>query len=126
MSKTKNFITWIITILLSLIFMGAGFAKLSGAGEMVQVFSLFGLPHWFRLAIGGLEVVGALFLLIPILTGCAAFGLSIIMIGAITCHVMFTPLTQGIPAVVAIILLNNIILTRKNIIPEFLHKYLII
>jgi len=125
MSKQRNIATWFITLLLAFAFIGAGFAKVSGQEMMVQSFNLFGLPDWFRVVIGGLEVLGGIFLLAPILTGTAAFGLSIIMIGAMACHVMFTPLTDGIAAMVFFLLLTYLYLTRQNIIPTFLQKYLI-
>lgn len=125
MSSTKNKITWGITIALALMFIGTGFAKITASEEMVQAFVLFGLPDWFRLAIGCIEIVAGVLLIIPSVTGSAAFGLSIIMVGAISCHTIFTPLLQGIPAFLAFAALCYIFLTRKNVIPVFLQKYLI-
>jgi len=125
MNKTRHIITWVITILLAFAFIGAGFAKVSGQEMMIQTFTLFGLPDWFRIAIGGLEVLGGLLLLIPILTGTSAFGLSILMIGAVVMHIMFTPLTGGIPAAFMFSALTYVYLTRKNVIPIFLQKHLI-
>ncbi len=125
MSNTKNRITWGITIVLALMFIGAGFSKVTASEEMVQAFSLFGLPDWFRIAVGCIEIIGGILLILPFMTGCAAFGLSIIMIGAVSCHVMFTPLSQGIPAMTMIMLLSYVFLTRKNIIPAFVQKHLI-
>jgi len=123
MNKTRHIMTWVITILLALAFIGAGFAKVTGQEMMIQSFTLFGLPDWFRIAIGGLEVFGGLLLLI--LTGTSAFGLSILMLGAVVMHVMFTPLAGGIPTAVMFSALTYIYLTRKNVIPTFLQKYLI-
>ncbi len=125
MSKTRNISTWIVTTLLALAFIGAGYAKVSGQEVMVQSFNLFSLPDWFRISIGCLEILGGISLLVPVLTGAAAFGLSIIMIGAISCHVMFTPITDGIAATVFFVLLTYIYLTRRNVVPTFLRKYLI-
>lgn len=125
MSKLRNITTWVFTVLLALAFLGAGFAKASGQEMMIQSFTSFGLPDWFRVTIGVLEVLGGLLLLYPKTTGLSAFGLSIIMIGAIACHVMFTPLVEALGATVFFILLTYIYLTRKNVIPTFLQKALI-
>ncbi|NQZ81921.1 MAG: DoxX family protein [Colwellia sp.] len=125
MSKTHNILTWIVTTLLAIAFIGAGLAKVSGQEMMVQSFNLFGLPDWFRIVIGSLEVLGGVSLLVPALTGVAAFGLSIIMVGAIACHVMFTPIADGIAAMVFFALLSYIYLTRKNVVPVFVQKYLV-
>lgn len=122
MSKRRNIATWMITLLLALAFMGAGFAKVTGQEMMIQSFTLFGLPDWFRMLIGGLEIVGGILLLLPISTGPAAFGLSIIMVGAIACHAMFTPISGAIPATVLLLLLTYIYCTRKITIPSFLQK----
>ena len=125
MSNTKNRIIWILTILVAMMFIGAGFAKVLASEEMVQAFALFGLPSWFRVAIGSIEIVGGILLLVPSMTGSAAFGLITIMIGAISCHIMFTPLSEGIPALLTLGILIFISLTRKNVIPVYLQKYLV-
>ena len=125
MNKARNIITWIITLMLALMFIGAGFAKVSMMQDMVQSFTLFGLPVWFMYVIGSLEIIGGLMLLVPATTGTAAFGLTIIMVGAIGCHLMFTPASQGIPAFMALTMLIYLALTRKNIVPNFLQKYLV-
>ena len=125
MSKTRNYITWALTILLALAYLGAGYAKVSGQEMMVKGFTSYGLPDWFRVAIGTLEIIGGILLLIPAFTGMAAFGLSLIMLGALACNAMFTPASAGIPALVFFCVLTYIYLTRKNVVPVFLQKYLI-
>ena len=125
MSKTKNYITWALTILMAVAFLGAGFAKASGNEAMVQSFYAFDLPDWFRITIGVIEMIGGVFLLIPALSGMSSFGLSIIMIGAILSHAMYDPITAAIPAFVFFLILTYIYLTRKDVIPEALQKYLI-
>lgn len=111
--------------MLALIFVSAGYSKVSGQEMMVQSFVLFGLPDWFRLTIGSLEILGGILLLVPALAGTAAFGLSIIMIGAVACHAMFTPLTGAIPAALIFLVLTYIYWTRKAVVPHFLQKTLV-
>ena len=125
MSKSRNVATWVITVLMALAFIGAGFAKVSGDEMMVEAFTSMGLPDWFRIAIGSLQLVGGVLLLVPAMTGASAFGLSIIMVGAIACHIMYTPISQGAPAMVLFALLTYIYLTRKNVVPTFLQKSLV-
>ena len=125
MSKSRNIATWVITAIMTAVFVAAGFAKVSGDEMMVEAFTTMGLPDWFRIAIGSLELLGGVLLLVPALAGTSAFGLSIIMIGAISCHVMFTPISQALPALVIFALLTYIYLTRKNVVPSFLQNLLV-
>lgn len=125
MSKTRNYITWGLTVLLALAFLGAGFTMVSGVEKVAQEFTVFGLPSWFRVTIGGLEMLGGILLLAPALTGASSFGLSLIMIGGFACHVMFTPLIEALPPLIFFVILSYIYLTRKNVVPRFLHKVLI-
>ena len=118
MSKSRNIATWVVTVIMALAFLGAGFAKVSGDEMMVEAFTMMGLPDWFRIAIGSLELVGGVLLLVPAMTGTSAFGLSIIMLGAIACHVIYTPISQAVPAVVLFALLTYVYLTRKNVVPS--------
>lgn len=55
--KYRNYDTWALTILFAIAFLGAGFAKASGQASMVEVFTHFGLPDWFRVAIGVLAKI---------------------------------------------------------------------
>jgi putative oxidoreductase len=125
MSKTQNYITWGLTLILALAFLGAGFSKVTSQESMVEAFTAFGLPAWFRITIGVLEILGAVLLVVPSSTGASSFGLSILMIGAFACHAMYTPLTQGIPALFFFVILTYIYLARKNVVPLFLQKHLI-
>jgi hypothetical protein len=67
-------------------FLSAGVPKLLGAPMMVHVFGAIGLGQWFRYLTGGLEVLGALALLIPGLSGYGAAVLATVMAGAVVTH----------------------------------------
>ena len=56
---------WIITVLLALQFAAAGASKFSSQGGWVQMFTHWGFPGWFRVAIGVAEVAAAVLLLVP-------------------------------------------------------------
>src|SRR5271155_5662228 len=86
MSKGKNIAVWSLTVVLALLFVGAGAFKLTGAQEAVDNFHRWGYPDWFRIVTGVIEVVGALGLLVPKTSWIAAAVLSATMLGAIATH----------------------------------------
>ena len=78
---------WVLSIVLALAFVGAGSAKLLSAPMMVAEFALFGYPQWFLYVVGTLEVLSAIFFLIPRLRPVATAIVLCIMVGAIFSHV---------------------------------------
>lgn len=52
----ERILVWTLT----LVFLAAGAAKLTGAPEVVAIFDRFHLPYWFMLFTAGVEIVGAL------------------------------------------------------------------
>lgn len=87
---------WIVNALLALAFLGAGLMKVARPAAALQAVGMtwiedFG-PASAKL-IGALEVIGALGLILPLLTGVApilaplaAVGLAVLMIGATVVH----------------------------------------
>jgi len=80
---------WLVTIWETLTMGGAGFAKFASAGVWVRWFGTWGYPAWFVTVVGTIELLGALFLLIPRIAPYAAGSLIMIMFGA-----LFTVLTK--------------------------------
>ena len=87
---------WIVQILLAVIFLLTGFMKLSRSKEAVVAGGMHAMesytPSSIRL-IGLLEILGALGLILPSLTGIlpwltplAAIGLALTMVGALITH----------------------------------------
>jgi len=98
-SKGRNMLLWVLQILAAGMFLFAGSLKLAGAAPMVALFNTIGLGQWFRYATGGIEVVAAIFLLIP---GLAAFGAALLvctMIGAVLTHVSVVHTSPAMPLV---------------------------
>lgn len=102
------------SVLLALIVGAAGIAKLMGVPMVHQSFAILGLPSWFGYFIGAAEVAGAVGLFIPRLSGHAALGLAIIGAGAVYFHVMHTPISQGVPAIVVLLLALFIVVNRRG------------
>ena len=75
-------VTWIGRALLALVFVNAGLAKLFGDPVMVAMFDQIGAGQWLRYLVGGLEVAGAIGVLVPRLSALAATGLVLLMVGA--------------------------------------------
>lgn len=98
-TRVQNVSLWVVQVLLAAAFLGAGYAKLSGAPEMVQNFELLGFGQWFRYLTGGIEVASALLLLVPRLAGIGALLLVGTMTGAVATH-LFALGGSPVPALV--------------------------
>ena len=84
-----------------------------GVPMVHQSFADLGLPGWFGYFIGVCEIAGAIGLYIRRLSGLAAAGLGIIMIGAVYYHVTYDPPQAAIPAIV-LLLLSAYIFTQRR------------
>jgi putative oxidoreductase len=100
--------------LLALIVVPAGIAKLMGVPAVHASFGILGLPVWFGYFIGAAEVAGGVALFVPKLARLAALGLAVIGLGAVYFHAMHTPLAQGIPAMVVLVLSGLLALNGRK------------
>lgn len=96
-------VLWIVKGLLALAFVAAGGAKLYGVPMLVEEFQHIGIGQWFRYVTGGLEIVGAILLLLPQRALVGALLLICIMIGAAITH-LFVIGGSPVPAVVLLAL----------------------
>ncbi|MFC5470898.1 DoxX family protein [Cohnella suwonensis] len=88
MKKWIRIAGWIVVGLTSLFFVQSGIQKLAGTEQMVEMFHKLGYPDWSRVAVGWVEIAGAVLLALPRLTLYAATALGILMIGAVASEVM--------------------------------------
>jgi putative oxidoreductase len=84
--KIINVGLWILQIGAAGMFLMVGFFKLSGDPRMVELFGTIGIGQWFRYVTGSVEVLGAVLLLIPRLSGLGALLLVGTMLGAVATH----------------------------------------
>ena len=63
-AKVRRIVSWVLTVLLSALFIASAAGKLSGAKQVVEMFEKWGLKD-FVLLIGVGELVSALLFLIP-------------------------------------------------------------
>lgn len=103
---------WVVRGLLALAFVAAGGAKLYGVPMLVEEFQHIRLGQWFRYATGGLEVMGAILLLLPRKAAFGALLLICIMIGAVITH-LFVIGGSPVPAIV-LLALNAIVAYAKR------------
>ena len=76
------FLVWALKIALALAFGAAALAKLSGQPMMVEEFAKIGLGQEFRFVTGAIELVSALWLLLPRTAFLGALGMMGICAGA--------------------------------------------
>jgi uncharacterized membrane protein YphA (DoxX/SURF4 family) len=114
--SVRNIIAWVLQVLLGMLFIKAGFDKLSAIDKTVGMLGGLGLPGWFAYLIGGAELLGGIGLLVPRTVRLAALGLILIMLGAVFMHATKIPggLAGGTAAIVALVLLVVLFLLRRT------------
>ena len=108
MNTSKKSGLFAACVVLGLPLIALGGAKLAGMAQFHESFRLLGLPAWFGYFIGACEVAGAIGLFVKPLRRPAAVGLGCIMLGALYFHLRFTPIVQGIPALIFLVLASYI------------------
>jgi putative oxidoreductase len=108
--------------LLTLAFVGAGFAKLAGAEMMVATYDAIGFGQWFRYVTGIIEVGGAALLWVPRRQVLAASVLGGTMVGAVLAHLSLLGAAEGLPAVVLGLICTAVIYLHRDQINETLGR----
>src|SRR5437763_7994256 len=111
--KIINVGVWILQIGAAAMFLMAGFLKLSADPQMVGLFDAIGLGQWFRYVTGSLEVLGAIMLLVPRLSGLGALLLVGVMLGAVPTH-LFVVGGNPLPAIVLLIVTGVVAWGRRE------------
>ena len=111
--KIMNVGLWILQIGAAGMFLMVGFLKLSGDPQMVGLFDAIGLGQWFRYVTGSLEVLGAILLLVPRLSGLGALLLVGVMLGAVPTH-FFVVGGSPLPAIILLIVTGVIAWGRRQ------------
>lgn len=97
-TKLKRYSAYGISGLLTVAFLMAGGAKIAGAEMLVANFERWGFPLFLLYVVGTTEVLLAIGLWVPRLSGLAALGLVFTMISALGIHIWFGELSQIGPA----------------------------
>jgi uncharacterized membrane protein YphA (DoxX/SURF4 family) len=104
---------WVLQIGAAGMFLMVGFLKLSGDPQMVGLFDAIGLGKWFRYVTGSLEVLGAILLLVPRLSGLGALLLVGVMLGAVPTH-LFVVGGNPLPAIILLIVTGVVAWGRRE------------
>jgi DoxX-like family len=122
--RDMNVFVWIVQALLAVMFALQGVFLISPPEPMRLVFDALPFSRGFMVAIGILDVLGAIGLILPWalkilpqLTPLAAAGLTMIMIGAIVTHLVRGEIVQAIPALVIAVLTAFVVYTRTVLVP---------
>lgn len=110
-----NLALWIAAILLAVAMLAAGLMKLVRSREQLRAAGMGWVDHFPPAApkvVGALEVLGALGLILPALTGIApqlvafaAAGIALLMLGAVLTHLRLKdPVREAVPAIVLALL----------------------
>lgn len=88
-SQPRLILTWILRILLGLLFLAIGIEKLTGTMGTIPFFAAIGWGQWFRYASGALDTAGALLILTPRFTSYGAIIITCTVgLGTILCFTM--------------------------------------
>jgi len=104
---------WALRILAGLAFLAAGFAKLTSAAMMVEVFNQIGFGQWFRYVTGAIEIAGAVILFVPNKTFYGAALLAATMIGAVLTHLVLIG-GSAVPALILLLIVSVIAFATRT------------
>jgi putative oxidoreductase len=118
-SKVLNIALWVAQLGAAAMFFMAGFSKVSGNPQMVGLFQAIGVGQWFRYLTGSLELIGAVLLVVPRLSGFGGALLTGVMVGAVATHAF---IIGGDPTMAIVLLVANLFVTwgrRAQILGRF-------
>jgi hypothetical protein len=101
--KAGNVALWVLQVAAAAMLAMAGFGKLTGNPDMIALFDAVGIGQWFRYVTGGLEVLGAVLLLVPALAGVGGLLLAGVMLGAVLTHLFIIGGSPVVPLVLMIV-----------------------
>jgi putative oxidoreductase len=107
---------WLPRIAISGFLLLSGFARLGGVQEMVQLYQAIGLGEWLRYLTGAVEVVAAIFIVIPSRNGIGVLLATAIMAADTAEHIFVLGRIPGLPAVLFAVALIVIYVTRHRLI----------
>ena len=110
---------WIPVVLLTLIFVPAGWAKFSDTSGWAIAFRHWGYPDWFRIVIGIAELTSMALLLVPRFASYGASLFVVVMLGAIYTHATHNE-SSRLPFILFLLALSLIIAFTRR--PGFLRK----
>ena len=114
-SRAATIATWVVQVVMGLLFVGGGMAKLFADPALVDLFDEIGAGTWLMYFVGACEVAGGIGLLIPRLCGFAAAALSALIVGAIVTNVAIVDENPTLPIVYLVVLAGLVYRRRDRI-----------
>jgi putative oxidoreductase len=118
-SRAANIATWVVQVVVGLLFVGGGMAKLFGDPALVDLFDEIGAGAWLMYFVGACEVAGGIGLMIPRLCGFAAAALGVLIVGAIITNVAVVDENPALPIVYLVVLAGLVYRRRDRITAPF-------
>ena len=112
-TRLKRIGFWLLKVLLAVLFIFTGGAKLAGVSAMVDVFERVGFGQWFRYFTALLELGGATLLLWPSTTALGALVLTIVCVGAFQAQLLVLH-EDIVHAIVMALILGAIVWTHRD------------
>ena len=112
-TRLKRIGFWLLKVLLAVLFIFTGGAKLAGVSAMVDVFERVGFGQWFRYFTALLELGGATLLLWPSTTAFGALVLAIISVGAFLAQLLVLH-EDIVHTIVMALILGAIVWTHRD------------
>ena len=122
-TRFRKAVTWVLQLVLAMIFLTVGMAKISGVQSSVELFQRIGAGQWLRYFTGAIEVSGAVFLLFGPYASLGAGLLLATMVGAVMTHLwliggnLVPALSLGILAGVVLYLRREV--NRAEMLEDF-------
>lgn len=103
--RGTHLLSWVVSLLLAIIFLSEGAAKFSENRMWLRIFDQIGFGQWFRYFTGVVEIVGALLLLVPATRYLGAALLACTMCGALLVHAFIMGISPPTAGVVVLLLM---------------------
>ena len=100
----KSKLQIVLTVLLTLAFLGSGITKLAGMEQARVGFESWGYPIFLMYLIGICEVAGAAGMWLRRFSYAAKICFILLMLGAVSTHLIFDTFMDAIPAIVLLVL----------------------
>ncbi|MGH1366684.1 MAG: DoxX family protein [Calditrichia bacterium] len=113
-NKISFYGSWLLQIILGLLFLAAGAGKFLAAEVWIAKFSSWGFPQHFYLLIGLVELAAAVLLFIPRLFNYAIITLTAIMLGAVLTHLVHQEFAEIIRPIVFLLFLSFLFFLKKK------------
>lgn len=114
-ARPTTWALWGARVVLALVFLGAGAAKLGGDPAMVTMFEDVGAGQWLRYLVGGVELAGAVGVLVPRLAVHAAAGLALLMVGATATNVVVLASSPVLTLVLGAVAAGVAVVLRRRV-----------